>query len=245
MTIPWWVAELAAAFWKQAGEDEPFPRNLRGSITSAFPLAVCARPALSTASVREYLHRRRIDFPIEQADGPLRACLIVRCGGGLILLDAGDEPDEQRFSLAHELAHFLRHYWQSRRRACESLGDKILEVFDGGRRASQEERLDALLAGIPLGFHTHLMRRDARQRATGAIAVAEAEADRLAFELLAPARIVAERLGDGLPDDCRARAAVELRDFFGLPARQAGEYAACLFPVVAPDPLLAHLRLIS
>src|SRR5262249_27787802 len=160
----------------------------------------------------EYLHCRRIAFPIEEADGPLRACLIVRSGGGLILLDAGDDTDEQRISLAHELAHFLRHYWQLRRQASSRLGGAILEVVEGSRSPSKVERLDAVLAGVPLGCHAHLMRRDARRRATGAVAVAEEEADRLAYELLAPARTVAARVGEGPADTCRVRAANELRN---------------------------------
>jgi hypothetical protein len=117
MNVPWWVAELAAAFWVEAGEPEPFPRDLRGPILRAFPLAVLARPSLSTGMVREWLFQRRITFPLEGADQSLRACLIARDGGGFIFLDAGDEVAEQRFSVAHELAHFLRHYWQLRQQA--------------------------------------------------------------------------------------------------------------------------------
>jgi hypothetical protein len=32
MNIPLWVSELAAAFWEQAGGEEPFPRDLRRGI---------------------------------------------------------------------------------------------------------------------------------------------------------------------------------------------------------------------
>lgn len=245
MNVPLWVAELAAAFWEQAGEEEAFPRALRGPLLNTFPLAVLTRPSLSTDSVREYLCRRRIAFPMEGVDCALRACLIVRGGGGFIFLDAGEDAAEQRFSLAHELAHFLRHYWELRRQASARLGEKILEVFDGRRLPSHGERLDALLAAVPLGCHVHLMRRDARRRARGAVAVAEEEADRLAYELLAPAGAVAERLGEGLVDNRRVRAAAEMRDFFGLPSAQADEYAAILFPAAPLDPLLAHLRLNS
>lgn len=245
MNIPWWVAELAATFWKQAGEAEAFPRSLRGPIAAAFPLAILTLPALSLASVREYLSQRRIPFPLEGAAGPLRACLTVRGGGGFIFLDAGDPTDEQRFSLAHELAHFLRHYWQPRCQARARLGDAILEVLDGRRLPGPGERLDAVLAGVRLGYHAHLMRRDARRRATGVIARVEEEADRLAYELLAPAGALAVRLGGGSLTERRVQAAAELRSFFGLPAQQAEEYAAIVFPTTASDPLLAHLRLNS
>ena len=245
MKAPWWVAELAAAFWAEAGEPGPFPRDLRAPILHAFPLAIRARPALSTDAVREWLRQRSIAYPLEAGDRRLRACLIARDGGGFIFLDAGDEPAEQRFSLAHELAHFLRHYWQPRRRAGARLGGCVLEVFDGRRPPRQEERLDAVLAGVPLGFHTHLMGRDAGRRATGVVAAVEEEADRLACELLAPVVAVAGRLSRVPAGEGRARAAAELRTFFGLPPAQADEYAALLFPVAAPDPLLLRLRLNS
>jgi len=242
MNVPWWIAELAAAFWAEAGGPAPFPRDLRGPIAGAFPLAVLARPSLSTEAVREWLHRRRIAFPLRGADRPLRACLVARDGGGFLFLDAADDPAEQRFSLAHELAHFLRHYWQPRLRASARLGGRILEVFDGRRPPSRVERLDALLAGVALGFHAHLMGRDAGRRPAGAVAVAEQEADRLAHELLAPAAAVAVRLAGNGRGDRRGRAAAELRDFFGLPAAEADAYASILFPAAAPDPLLLRLR---
>jgi hypothetical protein len=37
--VPLWVAELAAAFWDEAGEPGPFPRNLRRAARRAFPLS--------------------------------------------------------------------------------------------------------------------------------------------------------------------------------------------------------------
>jgi len=63
----------------------------------------------------------------------------------------------------------------------------VLEVLDGRRRPGPAERLHALLGGVPVGFHTHLLARDGDGRAAGAEAAAEREADRLAYQLLAPA----------------------------------------------------------
>jgi hypothetical protein len=240
MTVPWWVVELARAFWVQVGGPEPFPRNLRRSIACAFPLAIVEQPSLSTGVVREWLRRRHIAYPLRGADRLLRACLIARGDGGVVFLDGSDEAAERRFSLAHELAHFLRHYWQPRRRACERLGDQVLAVFDGRRAPDPLERVQALFAGVPLGFHAHLMGRDARQgRPAGEVSVAEEEADRLAYELLAPAEVVAARLGQGSRDE----AAAFLRESFGLPVTPANDYAELLLPAPPLDPLLRRLGL--
>jgi hypothetical protein len=246
MKVPWWVTELAATFWAEAGDLEPFPRSLRLPVVSAFSLAIIPRASLSTGVVRDWLRARHIAFPLEPGERPLRACLIVRAGGGVIFLDADDDAAEQRFSLAHELAHFLRHYWQPRRRASAYLGSRILEVFDGWRPAEPGERLRALLLGVPLGFHTHLMSRDgAGARPSRTVAAAEEEADRMAYELLAPATALAGRLGGAAAPDVRARVEAVLRGEFGLPPRQAVAYAELLFPVVPPDPLLVRLGLYS
>ncbi len=246
MNVPWWVVELAAAFWTRAGRHEPFPRDLRTAIACAFPLPVVTQRSLSTRAVREWLCRRRLACPLPNTDYPLRACLVARDGAGYIFVDDEDDPAEQRFSVAHELAHFLRHYWHPRQRAAARLGPAVLEVFDGRRAPQPVEHLHALLVGVRLGFHSHLMHRDARHmRPTSEVLVAEEEADRLAFELLAPAKEVAARLGTTAGEGTRARAATLLRDSFGLPPARAAGYAAILLPDATADPLLRWLGIKS
>jgi hypothetical protein len=242
VNVPLWAAELAAQFWAEVGEIEPFPRRLQRSILRALDLSIVLLPQLRLFEALKWLRRRQISFSLSEADRPLRACLVCRRGAGFIFLDGADDEAEQRFSLAHELAHFLRHYWEPRRRATARLGGQILEVFDGERRPAPAERLRSLLVGVPLGFHAHLMGRGAR--AAEALAAAEEEADRLAYELLAPAEVVLARL-QGAADEQRNRAAALLHDAFGLPTAPANHYAEILYPIYRSDPLLLHLGLKS
>lgn len=239
MNVPLWVSEAARAFWQEAGGPEPFPRTLRRPITlSPFDVTVKDLAGLSVRGLDRYLAGLDIVWTCDARDRPLRACLVARDGAGWIFLDATDEPGEQVFSLAHELAHFLRHYWGPRCRACRRLGDRAAEVLDGRRPPTPAERARALLADVSLGPYVHLMRRGPRRgEVSAAVAVAEEEADRLAYELLAPAAAVAAQAGAG-----RTRVAEVLRQVFGLPAARAGEYSRLLLPVLVEDPLLRRLR---
>ena len=67
-------------------------------------------------------------------------------GGGVIFIDSADDDDEQRLSLAHELAHYLRDYWEPRLRISECMAEDAIEVIDGQRPAAGYERWQALLA---------------------------------------------------------------------------------------------------
>ncbi len=241
MTVPLWVANLADAFWEMAGEREPFPRMLRRPVARALPIAIVSLPQLRLRNVIEWLSQRRIGCFDSQPDRGLHACLAAWRGNGFVFLDGADPEDEQRLSLAHEVAHFLRHYWHPRQMACRKFGEQILAVLDGIRPPSPAERVHALLASIPIGCHLHLLDRPT-QGGLGreTVLAAEEEADRLAYELLAPADEVLSRVESDLDTDLIDR----LRSGFGLPAAHALRYRDILFPPPAVDPLLRRLRLV-
>jgi hypothetical protein len=245
VTRPLWVTELAGDFWKLAGGVGPFPRNLRQAATRAAMLSVKGLADLSIQRVSAWLRAQGIAYRSDERDRALCACLFARDGCGFIFLEAGDDEAEQRFSLAHELAHFLRHYHQPRRRAVAQLGPQVLDVFDGKRAPTPTERLHALLRNVHVGEHVHLLARDDRKRiASPAIAAAELDADLLGCELLAPAETVLQQSRRRTTKASRLEAEQQLSTKFGLPPSMAAWYANWLYPS-SSDPLLRRLGMSS
>jgi len=239
VSVPLWAAELTRAFWEKAGQPEPFPRSLRRAIARAVRLSIVLLPRLSVRAALDWLQNCGLVCELPGEDRPLRACLVARSGHGVALVDGSDGEAEQRFSIAHELAHFLRDYWSLRRRILKRLGTEGLQVLDGERPPTSQERFHALLRDVPLGFHLHLMERNRDGKpVSSSIAQAEDDADRLAYELLAPADHV---LGNGKPKS-RQELERNLREFYGLPSVQASRYAGLLLPQAKSDPLLLRLR---
>jgi Zn-dependent peptidase ImmA (M78 family) len=224
-----WVERAARDFWASAGGPEPFPRDLERAVLWALPLAVLKLPRLSVSDVEAWMERRGIPYRLNCSNRRLRGCLIAYADRGCILLDGTDTPDELRFSMAHEAAHFLLDYLEPRRRAIERLGETVLEVFDGCRPPTIDERVDGLLSATTIGVHTHLMARGPDgDLGCGDTAGVEHRADQLAIELLAPATEIHRRIRKSIRP-ASFRAAVEstikvLVEDFGLPPVVADRY---------------------
>ena len=108
--------------------------------------------------------------------------LVAWRGIGVVFFDGTLDAVERRFTLAHELGHFLLDYDEPRRRVLRD-APELLEVVDGVRAPTPADRAQALLARVPVGIHTHLLEDEENSQAGDH---AEDQASRFALELLAP-----------------------------------------------------------
>jgi len=224
---------VAQAFWGAAGQSSSFPRDLEGAVAWAIPAAIVRVPTLWVQDVEIYLRQRQLPIPaIRAEDRPLHGCVCAYAGRGLIFLDGTDRINEIRFTLAHEVAHFLLDYLNPRQRAVEKLGSEITAVLDGHRPATLAERVDALLARAHIGFYVHFMHRSGGEIEVEEIATAENDADQLALELLAPEGEVHCLLPLDFSKKTYKQREINVRRLlvgrFGVPPSIAGAYASQL-----------------
>lgn len=168
----------------------------------------------------------------------MRGCLVAFRGDGFIFVDGSDPEDEQRFTLAHELAHFLTDYRLAREKAIKKFGPDITEVFDGLRQPTVTERVHALLAGTHIGVYTNLMERnEASGDFNSSVWQIEDRADRIALALLAPPEEVLTMAAAASQFAERHSAITALlRRHFGLPESIAAAYGRSLLVSIGRGP---------
>ena len=228
------VRRIADEFWEMAGGIEPFPRSLEPAVFWALPIGVFKLPRLWIKDVQLWLLEHGINFKLQTEDRPLHGCLVANNGRGCILLNGTDGPTELRFSLAHEIAHFLLDYHLPRQVAVERLGPDVLDVFDARRAPTLKERVHGLLSDVSVGFHSHIMERDSNGvMGCGTVEEREEGADHLALELLAPESETRQRVSEAFalaPRLNRIEVANSiLQRNFGLPSSIALPYARRLY----------------
>lgn len=208
----------------------------------ALPLFIIKVPRLRLSDLRDRLATYGISFRVDGRNRQLYGCLVAFGGKGIIVLDGSEPMDELRFSLAHEVGHFMIDYMQPRARALHRLGPPIVDVLDGLRPPTPEERIDAVLSDVRIGVHSHLMDRTSSGAiGCGRVTGSEFRADRLAFELLAPEEAVLAAVRSWDPQlSERDTPAVQtvLIEAFGLPAAAARQYAHFLGTVGEHRPSL-------
>lgn len=226
-----YLTAVADDFWADAGGAPPPPRDLLDVVPLTLPVTIVTLPALGFARTGAWLARHGIRAPFPERDRRLHGCLVARAGQGIVFIDGADPMDERRFTLAHEIAHFLIDYQRPRERALRLMGPFITPVLDGMRQPTATESIHAALVDCPFGIHIHLLEREG---SLGAMAeAAEDRVDRLAWELLAPAELLFDDAAarDGSSDRERI-----LRERFALPATQAVRYAQSLCRRFEPPP---------
>jgi hypothetical protein len=221
---PVWVTEHAAIFWAQSQVRVAFPRDLREAVCWLDKLHLHEIPHLTLAGAIACFRKHQIPAVAGCENRPLAGCFAGYRDRAVIGVDSTLHPTEFRFTLAHEIAHYLRDYLVPRQRLVHKLGAQSLEVLDGKRPATLNEQFAAIFRGVTLECHTHFLERDRwGQATTEESRSAEDAADWLAFELLAPC----ESLFDGQHTTPETLSAV-LISKYGFSVHQAAKYVTIL-----------------
>jgi len=227
-----------STFWDLCGEMEPFPRNLERYVALALPLTIIKLPRLKITDIQNWLTRRGASVAFTCGDRRLRGCLVARSGEGLIFVEGTDSPAELRFTIAHEVAHFLIDYLHPRALALRVFGPAATDVIDGFRPPTATERLHALLASTAIDIHINLMERSGEGETSSNVQTVENRADRVGLALLAPPSIVLSRLAPLEQGFVERHQAVtsELCIWYGLPLWLARRYARALLVDIGLGP---------
>jgi hypothetical protein len=132
MDSPSALEALAENFWRLAGCAPEEAVDLEAAASYALPVEIASMAHLCLKDMASRMQGLGFAARLVGCNRRLRGCLVAYHGCGLILLDAADPPDERRFTLAHELAHFVIDYLAPRQRAVDALGAAILPVLENG-----------------------------------------------------------------------------------------------------------------
>jgi hypothetical protein len=231
--------DLINEFWQRCGEMEAFPRALERPLALALPIALIKLPRLQLLDIDLWLKRHGVGFEFGRESRAVRGCLVAYRGQGLIFLDGTDPANEIRFTIAHEIGHFLVDYWLPRNAAILKFGDQIADVVDGIRPPTISERVQALLGNQVIKVHVNLMERNqGLDNTSSELWQVEDRADRVALGLLAPPEAVWGRFETSANDFAQRLSGLSgcLRTDFGLPIAIAHAYAINLLKTANKGP---------
>jgi hypothetical protein len=219
------------------GSREAFPRALRKPVLQTLPVAIVQLPRLTLSDASLWLRQRGVDRQLGGEDRPIRGCLLADRGHGFIFLDGSLELNEERVTLAHEVAHFWLHYEKPRAAAISTLGEQVRSALDGDRPFSAAEKFSAVVRNVPVGAYQHTLDRGHNGLPNAATLRMEQEADLLGFELLAPSGKVR---GDSAPGaDCVNL----LATCFGFPTAEAELWGKWIDAGRHHDPFISRLQI--
>ena len=225
MSPPLGIVRLAREFWQQTGRVLQPQFDIENACSRALPLSIESLPDVTHHSIVHWLRDVNVEVPMPRVNRKLHGG-IVACGGrGYIFVNEMDSPKERAFTIAHEIGHFLA---VPRNRVLERLGPGVLEVLDGLRQPTLDERAYAVLSGVSLPLYRHGSERNGFWGCRSLKGSSEAQADQIAVELLAPESEVARYVRiDGMRKFGEIEADINdvLENTFGLPQSIASLHA--------------------
>lgn len=227
------LSNIAEEFWLITGQKYHPPYDIIGAVALSLPIDIVCLSELSVRGVQDWLLKKGINISININDRDLHGFILTSRGSALIFVNGSDSEDERRFTVAHEVSHFLLDYNIPRSRILDKLGTQVKDVVDGIREPTLLEQVNGIINGLSVEPFTHLLEKygDGSFEQVK-IFQSENNADFLALELLAPRqKVVAQVLrSNSKPsfDVFREKVHKVLVKKYGLPDSIAQDYAVSL-----------------
>lgn len=187
------LKKISNRFWVDSGLKMECPRPIEDAVIRNLPISIVKMKVLTYQSLSQWFAERNLVGILPHFSESLLGGIFAFKGNALLFVDAKLPSYEMRYTVAHEVGHFLFDYHYKRQKAKATVGDSAEEILDGTRRASLGERVDAILLGIDLKPYYHLLSdQNCISISRGQIETAEDNADFLADELIAPEDIINE-----------------------------------------------------
>lgn len=228
--VPSLLEEIASKFWEPFLAHKLYPIDIDRIVAfSDLPIIIVQLPDLTIKAVQQWTVQHNFPVSFSAEDRLLHGFLLAHEGHGVIFVNGTDPPEERRYTVAHEIAHFLLDYHLQRQRLVRIFGETIIELLDGKRLPSLSERLQILTTDLPSPFLSHHLDSNTITAYDRCLVwKAEQRVDALATEILAPYKEVVQEIGSN--NNAQAGYQFELisnllSEKFGLPATVSQTYA--------------------
>jgi len=239
------IEKIATDFWQLSRLSLEFPLDIERAISRTQPLFIISLPQLSISKIECFLKEKNIPYLLNSENKSLHGFILIQKNCGYIFINGTDSPQERRFTLAHELAHYLIDYAIPRQKVIDLYGNEITEVLDGNREPTIEENIQGIISNISLKPFFHLL-DESELSGFDRIAVwqAEEQADHLALELMAPQRQILSDLDSlNLKENFhyyKIKLLALLLEKYGLPVPIAQSYSEYLAEILTGGLSLAE-----
>ena len=217
-------------FWTRAGRPVRYPVDISYAAICALEVSIHMIADLTPAAATDFFRRDGSRGATAFGQRAMHGCIAFGPRGATIMVEQKDAEDERRFTIAHEVAHYILEVRRHHRLAEQRVGGDFVGILYGLREATPTERIDAWLNNVRSTPTAHFMDRTPDGGyGCGRSPEAECSADRLALEILAPraemvrAVLDCRKLPFRNPVDATQRFAEQR---FGLPSEVAGPYAS-------------------
>jgi Zn-dependent peptidase ImmA (M78 family) len=188
------LERIAREFWSTVDQKHRETYDIVSAVNDTLTINLILIKNLSIKKMEDWLISigKYENFGID--DRSLHGFLMIKNGNICMFVEESEDQSQQRFTVAHEVSHYLLDYQLPKERAILALGKEIEDVLNGNLPPTDTQLALSVIKGVNISPYTFMIEKNGNGSFFNwSNFNSENEADYLAMELLAPrARIVNE-----------------------------------------------------